>query len=417
MMLSDDSALSDPSSDLLGYAPFAQSIARGLTDAHALDGLVVALYGRWGAGKSSLLSFIQHYVREMLNEVQVLEFNPWWFSGPEDLAENFFAELSRIVSPIKEAGGAFKTIWSYASPILRIGNSVGKYYLPEKVSALADKAIDVLTPEQLERQESFAEAKEKLVKALRGKKSKTLIFIDDIDRLSSQEISQLFRLIKNVANFPNTIYILAFDRDVVATALTGHFGTDGNAYLEKIVQVAFELPPPEADALTNMLWARLEKVIEGTPSLLANVQDLRSMYWSGVNKLIAKPRDVMRLINTLSITYSSVKGEVNAADFIALESLRLFCPGLYSLIRENPNMFLGGSAWSPNQVMVAHEFHSSWKSRQDWNPAVAGVASYLFPQIASSSDQTTFNWFGMSQAVVACGFASQIFYRCTSALA
>ena len=384
-MLSDDSALCDPSSDLLGYAPFAQKIAAGLAEADALDGLVVALYGRWGAGKSSLLSFIRHYTKEMAKEeIQILEFNPWWFSGAEELAENFFAELNRVVAPIKEASGALKTLWAYTSPLLRVGSSLAKFYLPEKAAALVEKGVDVITPDltkQLGRETSFADAKQKLVDCLRAQKySKRLIFIDDIDRLSSQETIQLFRLIKNVANLPNTIYVLAFDREIVAAALSGHSGMDGDAYLEKIVQVAFELPSPEEDALTDMLWMRLDKIIECTPPDLARSQDLRTMYWSGVNKIITKPRDVMRLANTLCITYPAVRGEVNAADFIALEALRLFCPGLYSLMRENPSMFLGSNLWSPHQLMTAKEFHTSWRSRADLPQAAVGITSYLFPQ-------------------------------------
>ncbi len=50
-------------------------------------------------------------------------------------------------------------------------------------------------------------------------KLKIIVSIDDIDRLSEEEIIAVFQLVKALGDFPNTIYILAFDYDVVVRAL------------------------------------------------------------------------------------------------------------------------------------------------------------------------------------------------------
>lgn len=50
---------------------------------------------------------------------------------------------------------------------------------------------------------------------------------------------------------------------------------------------------------------------------------------------IRTPRDLLRLVNAFSVTWPAVRGEVNVADFVALETLRLFQPKLYNAIRAN----------------------------------------------------------------------------------
>lgn len=51
-------------------------------------------------------------------------------------------------------------------------------------------------------------------------KSWILVIIDDIDRrLTPEETRQLFTVVKALADFPNVVYLLAFDREVAAQAI------------------------------------------------------------------------------------------------------------------------------------------------------------------------------------------------------
>jgi len=64
-----------------------------------------------------------------------------------------------------------------------------------------------------------------------------LVVIDDIDRLTTEEILQVFQLVKANADFPRLIYLLLFEREVVAKALNQISGDKGTEFLEKIIQV------------------------------------------------------------------------------------------------------------------------------------------------------------------------------------
>jgi predicted KAP-like P-loop ATPase len=148
-----------------------------------------------------------------------------------------------------------------------------------------------------------------------------LIVIDDIDRLTADEIRQLFRVVKAVANFPKVIYLLDFGKNVVVKALAGIQGYGdrsleirdgmGAAYLEKIVQVSFKLPLPDQEALRSLLAEQLNSLQKDTPDVLFDQDHWSNLYWDGIDHFIDTPRDVVHLINTLLIIYPTVDGEVN----------------------------------------------------------------------------------------------------------
>jgi predicted KAP-like P-loop ATPase len=49
--------------DQLGYAPFAKNLAQAIARITPTDGLVLALYGPWGSGKSTVLNFVESYLQ------------------------------------------------------------------------------------------------------------------------------------------------------------------------------------------------------------------------------------------------------------------------------------------------------------------------------------------------------------------
>jgi predicted KAP-like P-loop ATPase len=81
--------------DQLGYASFAKNLAQAIARITPTDGLVIALYGPWGSGKSTVLNFVESYLaRENDSGIPtVVKFNPWWFADRNDLIRTFFDQL------------------------------------------------------------------------------------------------------------------------------------------------------------------------------------------------------------------------------------------------------------------------------------------------------------------------------------
>src|SRR2546423_739730 len=90
--LSADNPIEGMAEDAVGRADLADWFADQVLAQDLSKGLVVAVLGPWGSGKTSLINLAR--LRFAQTGVVVLEFNPWMFSGAEQLVTSFFIELS-----------------------------------------------------------------------------------------------------------------------------------------------------------------------------------------------------------------------------------------------------------------------------------------------------------------------------------
>lgn len=340
--LSGDSPIRLPEHDALGIDPFAQAIARSIEAADAKDGLVYAINGTWGAGKSSAINLILHHLASQVAEDKIAAtvFNPWWFSGAEALTISFFQELRATVGKsldekAREALATLGSRLSSAGPLL--GGLASLAASPAAGAAVTGAAslFDKLTRLDSTVQKEYR----KLAEALAGQETKFLIILDDIDRLGTDDALQIFKLIKSVGRLPNVIYLLAFDRALAEKMVAERFPAEGATYLEKVIQGAFDLPRPDPDDLRNQLLATVSEVMGDPPE--EKIQRFWNVFFDVVAPLIKTPRDVVRLSNTIKVSWPAVRDNVDRADFLAIEALRLFVPEVHQAIRNHSDMLVG----------------------------------------------------------------------------
>lgn len=72
----------------------------------------------------------------------------------------------------------------------------------------------------------------------------------------------MFKLVRLTASFPNVIFIVAFDRSRVEDALAED-GIPGRDYLEKILQVAIDLPVIPNQVLVREVLAAIDGALKG----------------------------------------------------------------------------------------------------------------------------------------------------------
>ncbi|MCI0709704.1 MAG: AAA family ATPase [Chloroflexi bacterium] len=340
-----DKPLKNPESDEFGYANFAEMLAQSIHKMSSPDGLVMAIYGAWGTGKTTTVEFVLHYLEQLDSEnVIIVRFNPWWFAGSQHLLGSFFEQLQAVLRTRLEE--RFKPI---TDSLKTIGDTFSK--VPIKELELLGSAAQGIY--RLYTTEDIFALKERLNQRLAESGKKIIIVIDDIDRLASDEIKQLFTVIKAVADFSNTIYLLAFDQDIVSEALDSS-GKWGDNYLEKIVQVSFELPSPDILTLRQFLLGKLAALLGEIPKDLVRYSPVRTIFQRDSNyvsdritliqEYLSTPRDVFRFLNTIKVTYPVVEDEVNKSDFISIEALRVFERDIYNVIRQNKSIFTGKEA-------------------------------------------------------------------------
>ena len=158
-------------------------------------------------------------------------------------------------------------------------------------------------------------------------------------RLSTSEIRLIFQLVKANADFPNLVYFLLFQRDIVERSLGSSPSSSGQEFLEKIVQVGFDIPRIEGTCLEKILFADLDKLFtDEKVSQRFDQKRWNNLFLGGLRPYFQTLRDVHRYLAPLSFHVSLFRGtgsfEVNPVDLIALEVLRVFEPGVYQRLSD-----------------------------------------------------------------------------------
>ena len=329
---SSDAPVSTEDEDIFSRWKFSERVAQVIANRRDPSSIVIGLYGRWGDGKTSVLNFIEQSLNTN-NDVICIKFNPWRFGTEDQLLMGFFNQIADALdAKLETREDKLKDI---GNKILKpVSSAVGMGVVGEVVSSyISMPDINIF--------------KSRTEKLLEESQKRVLILIDDVDRLDKTEIHALFRLVKLTADFKYTSYILAFDKDIVASSLQDRYstsqGNSGEEFLEKIIQVPLHLPYIENQTLINLCYRGAEEALEvsGIEITEKQAQDFARNFKNGFSDYITTPRKAKKYGNILMFSLPILKGEVNPIELMLIEGIRVFYPKLYETIRSNENAFIG----------------------------------------------------------------------------
>jgi hypothetical protein len=324
----------DESNDLFGREKYAEKVVSAINSSLSKNSIGIAINAEWGFGKTFFLKMIKSKLSENDKNI-IIWFNPWDREKGHASVESFFEQLESELKPFNSK--ASKKIRVYAENVMR----------PEEGDTVAMNLIRrlvqiVIPPISIDRQKS--ELSDIIVKT--GKR--IIVFVDDLDRLSGAEISNVMQLIRNSAGFRNTFFIVALDRSYVSNALQeDKYVYRNGAYLEKIFQIEILLPPVKINARKELLI-----------SLFSNFYGVKSKAYKeiseGLSKISSDPnfqfflsdrgnidiletyleniRDVKRFFNSFNLTYALIHGDVEIEELLLLELIKYKSSSFYKLI-------------------------------------------------------------------------------------
>jgi predicted KAP-like P-loop ATPase len=376
--------------DRLGYRPFAERLAKVIRALQAPNGYVIGLHGKWGSGKSTALNFVkaflQKYNDETENEadrIHLVDFRPWIISGHQDLIAAFFKVLSESLGNKPGFSRHVARIGKVtADPLLDAFATVALVIDP--TGGTATKAVTTVAKKSVGRaidrflaEPSLQAAYQKLRNELENSGKRFLVMIDDLDRLEHSEIRSIMQMVKTVGSLPNVVYLLAYDREIIWHVLDGESERVGPKFAEKIVQQELELPKPSKGSLLTILDEEIA---------FLNEQVSESMRWhyivrDGEHRWIRHPRDVLRLSNGVKFSWPALQGEIDPADLLAMEGLRLFDPVAFDWVRGNRDfLFSEGIFLMPHENEEADLVEALKKSLpEESRQHVIKLLAVLFP--------------------------------------
>lgn len=337
--------------DRLGFKAVAGDLAKSLLAQPSGSGLVMSIEGQWGSGKSSLLNFLVDELEKTKKAPPIVRFEPWLVGKRDGMLGELMSGLAAAVETIEDSDktqgkelkkkviGIAKKIHEYSSklsrlePLAHLAGALGVQYVEAGAKFFKDVANATDKP--------LSEIKKELTNDLRGLSRRIVVIIDDLDRLEPREAAEIMRLVRAVADFPNVFYILCYDPGILAENLKTSLSLkDGTAFLEKMIQISFKVPQPEAFDLQRWFLDECREFYKSTSpekELLGDASRRLKEVCDLTDGLLKTPRDVIRVTNAIKLYWPPISEKVDYPDLVWLQMIRLQNRDLYSWIERYLN--------------------------------------------------------------------------------
>ncbi len=289
-----DLELNDKEKDLLGFGDKASNFAERVFNGGSPDSFVFGVDAPWGIGKSTFINFCQQYWREKHgHEIVVYKFSPLQHSGTNDLLDVFIDGLIQAIQKDSFVPEIKPLISSYSRLLKEVSRfSIFGLALPSfSTNYTAKDACDDLTV------------------VLRNFHKKIIIVVDDLDRISFDEMKSILFVIRKSFMFPNISYVICYDTDNISALEAETQDTEKiSEFLEKFVNIKISLYLDRKD-LVKYISENISEALSAStvdPILVGQaIGGLKDIYNSSIYHkylpFIGDVRKLKRLINTVTL--------------------------------------------------------------------------------------------------------------------
>ncbi len=275
------------------------------------ESLTMGIVAQWGKGKTSFVNLLAKKVKE--HGDIVVCFNPRASKSVAHIQEDFFDAFSKELS--KYCSGFGFLLGRYTKHL----GLLGQYEWTRPLESL----LTLLLPEKDE---------QAINDALRIIGRRVYVIIDDLDRLTGEEIIEVLKLVDRNASFNNVVFVMAYDKEYVNNVLRKHLdhGLD-HSFIDKYV--TWEVTLPEVDSET--LKEKMKSYLGGHLFELSEEEKTRVLEgWRYVDDIVIgyleSVRHLKRYLNLMIHRYLQVYNKVDPADFFLLSLLQYRHLGIYN---------------------------------------------------------------------------------------
>ena len=317
------------------------------------DGIVFAISGKWGEGKTELLNFLEPNLKD--KGFTVVRFNPWQYSQEDvslkrsflkivnqklesnvNLDELYFDRTETIINwkpflfncikiflwgafilyllvPWLLGGYTLTVWWGLINSFLKSmwGSGIGGVIFTALVLPILVKTIVVNSRKA---QVTTAEEFDTIFKKIVDGKEKIVIFVDDLDRCTSATVKTVLDSLRTFFYHPECSYVITGDHTVIERfaaeelnpkkdQLTGKDKEEGRRFLKKLFDVYWRLPLATLKVFDTFLTDEMKK----TSISLSDTESKNIKVFLLDDRLFERnPRHAKRFITALKFALESV---------------------------------------------------------------------------------------------------------------
>ena len=368
------------------FAAYADTFARLIASKRTRTPLTIGIHGDWGSGKTTLMQLIKARLDETRpqhrRKGERLTFLSW-----EESAAKTFPQHFRTCRTVWFNAWKYGREEALLAALIRtiVRTMQGDVWLEKAKAKVADPerprfkpftaAVDLatlwatagqgqldLTKHQAEAPvraqmpffEEFSQEFDRLLAwyingrpNLRGEiddqRGALVVFIDDLDRCLPDKIVQVLEAVKLFLDKRGCVFVLGAERRVVREAVAAHYrrqqinisgSGEYHDYLEKIIQVRFDLPPLRQRDMETYVEALGTGERPLDPTLLTNLGII-------VSAREMNPRHIKTFINAIELGWAMLQRAdpetakaLDKTQFIEWQALRLVAPDFCRELQE-----------------------------------------------------------------------------------
>ena len=365
----DDKAVDNAEEDKFGHLNLAKQISEIIKEQSSDLPVNIGLFGKWGVGKSSVVELLEKNV--LAKEIEDGDFrfisvNVWKYQSVNSIRNKIFYQIGKVldvedrVKRIYENSTTTSNNLDYEDFFKKFfDNRFSKnrfenygislcvfamlvlllyciYNLSPQIGFVASSIASILVSgtfvkvgmdffmktfvsstavisKPFESEEQFEHAVIDLFNEDEFRSMKKILFIDDLDRCSSDKVLITLETIKTFLQINNCIFIVACDQDMVKKAVIDsnkdfkYSDKDGANYLEKFFQHFIYLPPYLPNNLRNYTK---NIVLESDLSIVGDLGGkLDTVIYILAYRDIINPRKIKVLLNSFIFDYYSIRSK------------------------------------------------------------------------------------------------------------
>ena len=262
-------------SNLFGFDAYAKTVAELIAYKENKTPLVIGIYGPWGSGKTTLM----HTVISNLDKIQKYKdgsnyrkcktvwFQAWKYKEEDEIlaalieeifktmkAEGFFkncqTQIEKMVKGFDKSKAMGKITEFFSGGLFDVSELFSGLEYKEKIGFYDtfQEFFDSLLWGYLNWRPKISDGEES-----NDRKNVLVIFIDDLDRCPPKKILKVLETIKLFMDKKGCIFVIGAAIDIIEEALEETYKADAGKFMDKIVQVTFNLPQKSADDFESFI--------------------------------------------------------------------------------------------------------------------------------------------------------------------